>query len=504
MMTKVTRFLPYVLLIVIGFFFLTWKIGAYPLLWYDEGSRMNLGRTFAETGLYATYSTEGYQPFNAWVIANPLDVLFTAGTMVMFGKSAALVRLAIVPFSLVNMILIAWLSIRLFGHKSGWVAALTVFAAPPLMGSGFLLIGRQNLGDNSSLTMLIISLIFWFHAWDTRRMIWAWVGGIVLGIGLISNFQLMVWVFPATILIWLGRWLQNRNRSRGEGAFVLSALLVIILWYGTIFLLMTESARELNISTLIDSIYQQLFNGLGGKIVTRTSVLIFMTMVIISLVTIMDLFQIPWKQWLSNSYHWKLATLGVSVLLCAFWYFFFSIGWPRYAYAGWIFTLMLLGWFGFRVGTWVVKGISHNNQKIMNVIPGVMVAGLIVLIGLVYGIPLFKANGPIAAEQMAGYINNHIPSDAVIETTEMELFGISDHWEFHYPSYEYILYATKQIFYERKSPQVPYNAVENDPDFLITGPLSYWIGLYMNSDLLETEFRKVTEFPPYQIFERIR
>ena len=112
--------------------------------------------------------------------------------------------------------------------------------------------------------------------------------------------------------------------------------------------------------------------------------------------------------------------------------------------------------------------------------------------------------GQAPAEQMAHFIDTNLPPEAIIETTEMELFGISNHWEYHYPSYQYILDATKQIYFERRSPQIPYNPIAANPDYLITGTLSDWIGLYWNSGIMETEFKKIAEFPPYQIFQRVR
>lgn len=504
MKQKLTSLTPYLLLGCIGLFLLTWKIGTYPLYWYDEGSRTNLSRTFLETGNYSTYSSDGFQPFDAWVTANPLDVLFTSAAMLFFGKNVVALRLALIPFTLGGMLLIVHLAVRLFGKPIGWVAALTVFAAPPMIGSGYLLIGRQNLSENTSFFMLILSLLMWFHSWDTRKMRWSWLGGLLLGLGLISNFQVMLWVFPSFVVIWFGRSVQNRKRSWGEISFIFSAVLVILGWYGLTLLLMPAPIRELNMTTLIDSINQQLFSGLSGKIVTTSSLVMFFVMIITSLATIMNLFQIPWKQWLSNSDHWKLATLGTSILFCAFWYFFFSIGWPRYAYAGWIITLMLLGWWGFRVTSKIVNYMSSNYQQLQDKLHWVMITCLIGVTVSAYGIPLLNVEKAIPAQNLADFIDSEISQDALIETTEMEIFGISNHWEFHYPSYEYILDATKQIYFEGRSPQIPYNPVSENPDYLITGPLSDWIGLYWNSGIMEYEFKKIAEFPPYQVFIRVR
>ena len=229
----------------------------------------------------------------------------------------------------------------------------------------------------------------------------------------------------------------------------------------------------------------------------------FGIMVVVSFATIMDLFQSPRKTWFETTNQWKRATLGVSVLMCAAWFYFFSIGWPRYAYAGWMITLMLLGWWGYRIVMGFAKWFSKNNQQILDKLPGAMLVVQIVLIVTIYGYPLIKVAGPVPAEQTAQFIDSRIPKEARIETSETELFALSSHWEFHYPSYEYILDATKQIYFDRRSPQIPYSPIVANPEYLITGALSDWLGLYWNSGLMETEFVKIAEFPPYLVFQRV-
>jgi len=268
-------------------------------------------------------------------------------------------------------------------------------------------------------------------------------------------------------------------------------------------LLTPAKIRAVNEATLIESVTQQLFNGLSGKVLTTTATAMFGIMMLISIVTIMDLFQSSRKTWLETTVQWKRATLGVSVLMCAAWFYFFSIGWPRYAYAGWMITLLLLGWWGYRIVMWFANWFTNNNQQILKRLPGVMLAVQIVMIFTIHGYPLVKVEGPVPAEQTAQFIDSRISQEARIETSESELFALSSHWEFHYPSYEYILDASKQIFFDRRNPQIPYSPVVADPDYLITGALSDWLGLYWNSGMMETEFVKIAEFPPYQVFQRV-
>jgi hypothetical protein len=163
-----------------------------------------------------------------------------------------------------------------------------------------------------------------------------------------------------------------------------------------------------------------------------------------------------------------------------------------------------MGWWGYRLIEWMAKMVSNNNQKWSGKLPWAAVSLLVLLMFFVYGSPLVKVKGPVAAEQTAEFIDSEISPNARIETTETELFGLSDHWNYHYPSYQYILDASKQIFFDRQNPQISYNPVVADPDYLVTGALSDWVGLYWNSGIMSTEFVKIAEFPPYQVFERVR
>jgi hypothetical protein len=163
---------------------------------------------------------------------------------------------------------------------------------------------------------------------------------------------------------------------------------------------------------------------------------------------------------------------------------------------------MLAGWLVWRFEVWLSGRKALKSLKVkLWLVP--LTALILVMVNLAgNGMPLLKINGPIAAEEMGKFINKNIPPEAVIETTEMEIFGLTDHWEFHFAPNSAILTATRQIFYEQIQPQVSYDFLSYNPDYLITGPFSDWIHLYWSSGLVESDFVKLAEFPPYQVFQR--
>jgi hypothetical protein len=106
-------------------------------------------------------------------------------------------------------------------------------------------------------------------------------------------------------------------------------------------------------------------------------------------------------------------------------------------------------------------------------------------------------------QQVADYIDAHIPADAVIETWEWEIDALSQHWEFHHPNQHYLFQAIRQSAYEEQVFDLDYDILQSDPDYLITGSFSDWTGLYSQADI-QANFTPVASFGLYIVYERIR
>lgn len=500
---KILQILPYILYGLLGVILIVYKIGHYPLAWYDEGARLIVSRTLAETGKYASYSVEGFIPFNPWISAGPLDVLSVAGLIDLFGKKVAIIRLAMLPFSLISMYMILFFGQKLFGNKAGWLAALLTLAVPPMLDNSFILMSRQFMSENTSTAMAITGMFLWFRTWQTGRQRISWLGGALVGLGMISKTQAAIWLMPALGIVWLFRTVQNWRRSAREIGFLVSASVVILAWYLFVNLQVPGDMQQNNWESMQASVRLLLLTVEKRQISTTT---IFLTgvMSLVSLATLFDLLHRPRKKWLVNPIEWGQAMLAISSLFCVIWFFFLSIRYPRYTFTGWIFTMLLAGWLIWRLEIWISGKNIFSRVNLTRLAFPLTVAMLVFVILVGHGLPLLNIQGPVAVEETGKYINANIPPEAVIETTEMELFGLTDHWEFHFAPNSAILTATYQIFYDQKQPQVDYDFLNHNPDYLITGAFSDWISLYWSSGLVETEFTKIAEFPPYQVFQRKR
>ncbi len=503
MKQKIINFLPYLLFGLLGLVLMVYKIGQYPLLWYDEGARLIVSRTLAETGQYASYSVDGFLPFNPWISAGPLDVLSVAAAIALFGKQVSIIRLAIVPFGLLSMFMILIFGQKLFGKTAGWVGALLVLAVPPMLDNSFLLMSRQFMSENTSTAMALVGIFLWFRTWQTGKTPLAWLGGAILGLGMISKTQAAIWLMPALGVVWLLRLIQDRKRSLREVSFLVAASLVIVGWYLFVNLQVPAELRASNLLSTQASVRLLLLT-LEPRMTSTTALVVAGVMFLVSLFVLFDLLRPSKAPRLATPVAWGQAMLAIASLFCALWFLFLSIRYPRYTYTGWIFTLMLAGWILWRLERYFIGWSVLNRLQLKHwLVPATL--ALLVLITLAgHGLPLVRTQGIIAVEETGQFIDENIPPEAVIETTEMEVFGLTDHWQFHFAPNSTILTATHQIFYEQVPPDVKYEFLTGDPDYLITGTFSDWLLLYWNTGLVESEFVKVAEFPPYRVFQRKR
>src|SRR5260221_6210414 len=80
------RILPYLLLVAISLPALLLRLGGYPAPWHDGGSRTNAARTLAKRGIYGTYTTEGFRPFDPYITSGPMDVVAVTTSFRLLGE----------------------------------------------------------------------------------------------------------------------------------------------------------------------------------------------------------------------------------------------------------------------------------------------------------------------------------------------------------------------------------------------------------------------------------
>lgn len=105
------------------------------------------------------------------------------------------------------------------------------------------------------------------------------------------------------------------------------------------------------------------------------------------------------------------------------------------------------------------------------------------------------------AQHMGSHIGQTVPRESIIESWEWEVDVLSQHWEFHHPSHSELIEVTRQIFIDDEDPQISYNVLQADPDYLLRGPMSDWIGIY-DDQTVDREFTLLESYGPYKLFQR--
>jgi len=499
----IKRLLPYLLFLMISLPALMLRLDVYPPVWFDEGYSMHAARTLAERGVYGTYSTAGYRPFDPEITTGPSVVVPVALSFNLLGAGVVQARLVIALFALLALFGLYANSVYMYGRAAALFIVTLLLAMPAIQEVSFLLLSRQILGETPSLALVMLGLWLWFHSWENERWSLSLLAGLAFGLGLISKMHVGIVLLPTLILIAAGRGLKNPSQ-----VVKLFTPTVVMLLVGGSWMLLgrlgtSDHIRQENSLMLLDAISANLLTGLFGHSLSTSALVILAIMSVGVMVS-------AWRlrgQFLgarpTTNANWAEATMALFTLCSVLWFAILSVGWPRYAYAGLIAGQLLIGRLGWDVFTQARRWIGGRWLACDSRAYTIAIVSLAFIAILVNICPIWGSKQDRKAQQAADYISAEIPRDAVIESWEWELDALSAHWEYHHPHERYLSLAIRQVFHEQKPFDLEYDLLQADPDYLVTGPFSDWTRIY-EPELIEASFVKVTEIGVYQIYERVR
>jgi hypothetical protein len=186
-----------------------------------------------------------------------------------------------------------------------------------------------------------------------------------------------------------------------------------------------------------------------------------------------------------------------------------SIGWIRYAFLG----LALSGIFIARLFSEITGGFKFDwNAGLFHSITNVQNAyrfALTIWLAAMVAVPLTKTileialPGPNYAQQMAAYLDENVPMDAVIETWDPEIGFLTNH-SYHYPPNALLAVAVDQVYYGGDPVQDRYDFIQTEhPDYLLVGEFSKWTELYPLEELQEN-YELLQSFGDYDFYQRIK
>ena len=488
------------LVLAVGLPGLLLYLGSYPGLWLDEGYRMNAAYTMAEDGVYGTSTLRGHVPFDPGTSTGPLVIAPVALSYRLFGVSAWTTRAPIVLYTIVALIALTDLSRRLYGPRIGLFVALAVLVVGPLRDVGLVWNGRQLLGEVPGLAFALIALLLSLEFWRRERGSLAVLAGLSGSFALSCKAQYAAVLFVALGTIGLGRW--SSGAARAPAAFAPPvAFVAATLGQRALEAYLTPAdARAENARMFFEVLSTDVLPGGWGTQLDTTAFCLFAAMLLIAFVRGREAL----RSFHSGEAH-SLPELGIvaGVVAHALWFGLFSIGWPRYAFAGFAFATILAARFTWDVGAAIALrlGISwHGRDRLA-------VAGVASLALVMNAAPPLLWHTSTGAEEFGAFVRETVPREATLESWDWEIDALSGHRRVHHPHQEYLFLAIRRAFLapppeaQRDAFQLGYDPLQADPDYIVSGPFSEWTRIY---DRVLNNFRVVAQFGRYRLFERIR
>jgi 4-amino-4-deoxy-L-arabinose transferase-like glycosyltransferase len=485
------------------------NLGSVPALWWDEGWTLLVAKNWVERGFYGRLiegqiAAPGLQA--AFPVITPIALSFR-----IFGIGVWQGRLPGVLFTLASLSLIYYLSRRLYSKPvaAGTLFVLVLMLVHPAINPIYN--GRMVLADMPVVFYLLAGMVcllfagrrpfiilplvclFWGTAFITKlESIPFCIVAIFVVIGLSAirrywrTFGFFLAVMAGSLMV-AGLWLffqnlilQGHTLPQEFPSGMLQTMAVVL-------------DPNVRLNALVSGLLYGLPTLLGLAYATWTFFKRFRQLVMD------DPAQVVWVMmlWLAGSW------FG--------WYFLFSNGGARYLaspsfLAGMFVSAMLYdatGQFHIRE-TWRRARNALKPQ-------GITRSNLFALITIVLATPFIVAslllfNGiwlgcDHSAEEVAITMNTQAPPGSLVETYDAELFFFLRQ-PYHFPPDQtHIEYLRRKLFDPALS--IAYDPLEENPDFLIVGPISKDWGVY-DPVIRNGDFRLVREYSRYKLYARVR
>ncbi|MBN2396110.1 MAG: glycosyltransferase family 39 protein [Candidatus Atribacteria bacterium] len=494
-----------------------------PPLWWDEGWTLVVARNWAVDSFYGRYlSGELDTPSLAGGFPVVAQV---AASFRLFGVGVWQGRLPGVLFLWVAFALLYYLADRLYNQKvaiSAVIVTLLMSVGPWLNP---LIIGRQVLGEIPTVFYLLAGYACLWSALHKRT--WMILLAIVFfaiairvkaqvpPFWLASMFLPLFWAIYrrwAKIFVLLLFTIVGTQACANYGIAWLQNQLIAgnAIQGNTVAGLLDVTAVVLNRDIRIDAILIAFTIGLPTT----------MGLGFVAMGFIKKMCQLKSFNELSASdpvvETVRLALLGLTGSWMA-WFVFFGMSNVRYlfpvVFIGSIYTAALLNKLTFSYNLKAtIMGVNalllHRSSTIQNwgallsiLLFAITVPFNIFTIDLISVYNTYNPDGKPAAVKVAEFLNANTPSKAIIETYDSELFFLLNR-HYHYPPDDVHVSLIRRNDL-KQDVTIEYNPIIADPDYLVIGHFSRKWGLY-DGVISSGKFRKIKEYPGYEIYLRIR
>lgn len=447
--------------VIVSPFLVYYNLELNPRTWHDEGASLAIPKTLVEDGAYAVRNSDGYQTFGPVQSVGPTVTLPIALVFKYFGVGLLQGRLVSATYALITLWVFFFAAYYLFSKRVALLAVAFMLGSP---SAGYLLNGRQVLGEAPAIGFFLAGWLAWAVAVNKDKK-WLYVlSGILIGLAMITKSQYMILAMGTLGLLVILDFFYYRQKIFGwiilTGTVAVACLASWYVWQINYFGMdvfrenaakmgvLAKSTVGLNLHSVIEAVRFLLGSGSGH-------------------------FYFFWSwpallyvEFLSFKRDKQGLVLSFLSLFTILWILYFSlwiIPWFRYFFPAGVLTSIFVAKLFFDLAGGL-KASSHGiwdeirqvDLKSSLILPSRSLVYLGTLAGLVtmvfgagyqlqkvirsdvmdtYGADEILNSSPpqfYAPQEVADYLTQNIDKGKVIETWERELGVLTDH-NYHYP-----------------------------------------------------------------------
>lgn len=474
------------LVCLVGFgvliFLATFRQPYFPTTWFDEGLVLQGAINLVQHGQYAMRSVEGFRVLDQPLTANgPGIVLPISAMFAVFGVGLLQARLLMAVYFVFAIILFNRVTKLLYGETAALISIIILLAVPD---EGFILFGRQALGNVPALMYFLAGCYFFILLVERKSNWFAFLSGLFWGITLVTKSQYWV-ILPVLAALLLLDLIYYKQIGIKSGILVLTITFAGFAFWQLIQLVIIGSEN-----------YGQYVEAIRSS--AKQTVFAFRTMRIPGNIWYLvrsgfPVFVIPGLTiaFLDSRREHRLgivrAFLVLFVVTWSLWYVFVSVGWHRYAFEAYSLGVIFFGVAFLKAFQYILKSRDSLKEWTWQVyLVNITIVSFLILSTLwsvYYGyrqIQRILLHADSSPQLFAEYLRKNIPSDAVVESWEWEIDALTPGWTYHHPTNDWV---------DRKTAETQFGEVFSDkygplafnPAYLIDGPFSKFTELYSDA-----------------------
>jgi hypothetical protein len=432
-------------------------------------------------------------------------MLPVAAVFKVFGIGLMQARLVMALYLLAAVYVFYLLVSHVSAKPVAWIALVLLLTSRGVL---FLEYGRQLLGEVPGFFFLVLALYLWFSKWGEHSSKRLTLIGIFFGLAMITKYQYLLFLAPMLILSWgLNITYYKTTTHRNFLIPGITAAGCFGIWQVLTLQYLGPATMTENLALLQASAEGAAFNINPEQIIANLNGLSTRAVYLEALLPALIFGFLNSTPRTSQAQ--KFNILFILILLNLIWFVLASIGWIRYAFLGLALSSVFIALFfhnltdGFKFENG--KGFVRSIFEVKNAARFALTLWLafIIVIPLSKNLVEIAFPGDDNAKRMAEYIQQNVPSTAIIETWEPEMGFFTEH-AYHYPPNALLAIAVDQVYYGGEPVQNHYDFIQTEkPEYLLLGEFSKWTSIYPEKSI-QQNYELVQSFGEYDLYHRIK